>query len=75
MHPTIREFPSTNFYGGNLKDGPSVASDTQRPWHSSPAFQPLVFIDVKGTVGGTGREARDAGLPQCRQEHGRCPAL
>ncbi|KAL4448164.1 hypothetical protein ABPG75_005383 [Micractinium tetrahymenae] len=49
MHPTIREFPSTNFYGGNLKDGPNVASDTQRPWHSSPAFQPLVFIDVKGT--------------------------
>lgn len=54
MHPSIREFPSTNFYGGNLKDGPNVAADTQRPWHSSPAFQPLVFIDVKGTVGGGG---------------------
>jgi senataxin len=50
MHPVIREFPSTNFYGGGLKDGPGVAQDTQRPWHASPAFQPLVFIDVKGTV-------------------------
>lgn len=49
MHPIIREFPSTNFYGGNLKDGPDMATVTQRPWHSSPAFQPLVFIDVKGT--------------------------
>lgn len=25
MHPDIREFPSLNFYGGNLKDGPNVA--------------------------------------------------
>ena len=50
MHPAIREFPSANFYGGGLKDGPSVAQDTQRAWHASPAFQPLVFIDVKGTV-------------------------
>ncbi|KAL4853029.1 putative helicase MAGATAMA 3 [Chlorella vulgaris] len=49
MHPTIREFPSNNFYGGGLKDGPRVAEDTQRDWHSSPAFQPLVFLDVKGT--------------------------
>lgn len=34
MHPTIREFPSTNFYGGNLKDGPSVeqVSDDRRRW-------------------------------------------
>ena len=24
MHPCIREFPSLNFYGGSLKDGPSV---------------------------------------------------
>lgn len=24
MHPVIREFPSLNFYGGNLKDGPTV---------------------------------------------------
>lgn len=57
MHPAIREFPSTNFYGGGLKDGPSVAQDTQRPWHASPAFHPLVFIDVKGTVSGWSRVA------------------
>ncbi|PSC70977.1 putative helicase MAGATAMA 3 [Micractinium conductrix] len=49
MHPAIREFPSTNFYGGSLKDGPNIQADTQRPWHASPAFHPLVFIDVKGT--------------------------
>lgn len=24
--------------------------DTKRAWHASPAFKPLVFIDVKGTV-------------------------
>ncbi|EFN56459.1 hypothetical protein CHLNCDRAFT_57676 [Chlorella variabilis] len=49
MHPAIREFPSLNFYGGGLRDGPGVAQDTRRPWHACPAFQPLVFIDVKGT--------------------------
>ena len=54
MHPAIREFPSLNFYGGGLRDGPGVAQDTRRPWHACPAFQPLVFIDVKGTVGGLG---------------------
>lgn len=30
MHPVIREFPSLNFYGGNLKDGPTVEQVGQR---------------------------------------------
>ena len=69
MHPAIREFPSLNFYGGGLKDGPGVLQDTQRPWHSSPAFQPLVLIDVKGTVRGgaaAGREAHLLNSSRCR---------
>jgi hypothetical protein len=54
MHPLIREFPSLNFYGGALRDGPGVAQETTRDWHASPAFRPLVLVDVKGTVGHRG---------------------
>ena len=50
MHPIIREFPSTNFYGGSLKDGPNVLTDTERGWHTLPAFKPLVFYDVASKV-------------------------
>lgn len=50
MHPIIREYPSLNFYGGSLKDGPNVLADTERPWHSLPAFKPLVFYDVPSKV-------------------------
>lgn len=32
MHPAIREFPSLNFYGGNLKDGPNVLQASAGSW-------------------------------------------
>lgn len=48
MHPTIRAFPSKNFYADALMDGPQVETETSRPWHSCPAFQPLVFLDTPG---------------------------
>ena len=34
MHPSIAKFPSTEFYHGQLKNGPTVLEDTQRPWHA-----------------------------------------
>lgn len=70
MHPAIREFPSLNFYGGGLKDGPGVLQDTQRPWHSSPAFQPLVLIDVKGTVRGGAAAGREGACAEFVQMQG-----
>jgi senataxin len=49
MHPLISEFPARNFYSGvALQDGENVERDTTARWHSSPAFQPLVFYDVPG---------------------------
>lgn len=44
MHPTIREFPSTNFYGGHLKDGPSVeqVSDDSKQMVNVPYSQQRV---------------------------------
>lgn len=54
MHPRIREFPSRMFYGDTLLDGPNVLAETTRPWHDSPAFQPLTFYDVPGKVIGGG---------------------
>ena len=53
MHPTIREFPSLNFYGGGLQDGPGVAAATQRPWHACPAFKPSTpMIGTGGSFAG-----------------------
>ena len=48
MHPAIREFPSTQFYSGELEDGPKMAAKTKRPWHDNMLFRPFVFIDVAG---------------------------
>ena len=48
MHPAIREFPSTQFYAGELEDGPKMAAKTKRPWHNNMLFRPFVFIDVAG---------------------------
>ena len=48
MHPSIREFPSTQFYAGELEDGPRVAAKTRREWHKNPLFRPFVFMDVQG---------------------------
>ena len=48
MHPSIREFPSTQFYAGELEDGPRMAAKTRRDWHKNPLFRPFVFMDVQG---------------------------
>merc|ERR1711933_211203 len=48
MHPLIREFPSTAFYGGLLKDDVEIAKKTNRPWHKMACFGPLTFFDVRG---------------------------
>ncbi|RKP19775.1 hypothetical protein ROZALSC1DRAFT_13565 [Rozella allomycis CSF55] len=46
MHPKISEFCSKNFYGGQLKDGPNVLSESYtKHWHSQRMFGPLVFFN------------------------------
>ncbi|GJP43980.1 hypothetical protein CLOM_g3376 [Closterium sp. NIES-68] len=46
MHPMIRQFPSSEFYGGALKDAPQMAQNTARPWHAERLFGPLFFFDL-----------------------------
>jgi senataxin len=48
MHPLIREYPSTVFYGGLLQDGEGVDEQTIRPWHSKKCFGPISFYDIRG---------------------------
>ena len=50
MHPAIRAFPSTHFYGGKLSD--CLGEDGRRaPWHVDIRFSPLVFYDIAGDEG------------------------
>lgn len=48
MHPQIREFPSTEFYGEALEDGRDVELQTKRPWHVHRCFGPFSFFDIDG---------------------------
>ena len=48
MHPSIREFPSTQFYAGELEGRTPVAAKTRREWHKNPLLRPFVFMDVQG---------------------------
>ena len=41
MHPIIREFPSSYFYGGRLEDGCS-SLEKSADWHKDIRFGPLV---------------------------------
>lgn len=49
MHPEIRRFPSSAFYGDALEDGPAMRRRSERPWHANTLFRPFVFFDVDGT--------------------------
>ena len=49
MHPEIRRFPSSAFYGDALEDGPAMRRRSERPWHANALFRPFVFFDVDGT--------------------------
>ena len=49
MHPEIRRFPSSAFYGDALEDGPGMTRRARRPWHANALFRPFVFFDVDGT--------------------------
>ncbi|SCV02658.1 LAMI_0H01640g1_1 [Lachancea mirantina] len=46
MHPSISKFPSSEFYGGKLHDGPDMETLSVRPWHSQPTLGPYKFFDV-----------------------------
>lgn len=50
MHPDISRFPSKEFYQGRLKDGPSMAEKSTRPWHASDLFAPYRFFAVQGKM-------------------------
>ena len=47
MLPEIREFPSDQFYGGELRDGPGVLKQNYREWHECKLYKPFVFYDVQ----------------------------
>ncbi|BAT74038.1 hypothetical protein LR48_Vigan464s000400 [Vigna angularis] len=46
MHPEIRSFPSSEFYGDSLQDGDEVKSRTIRAWHDYRCFGPFCFFDI-----------------------------
>ena len=46
MHPSLRAFPSRQFYRGMVKDGEGVEFRTVRYWHARPFLGPLSFVDV-----------------------------
>jgi len=48
MHPEISAFPSKHFYDSCLQDGPCMAEETRRPWHTgvSGRLGPYRFFDV-----------------------------
>ena len=37
MHPDICEFPSLQFYNGNIKTGEGVLAQTTKKWHKDKA--------------------------------------
>lgn len=48
MHPQISQFPSLEFYDGNLKDGDGIVEKNTRPWHQYPVFSPYIFFNTIG---------------------------
>lgn len=56
MHPEIRQFPSTRFYGGKLRDAPHLcgeatsgrtdATPVTMPYHAEPCFSPYLVYHV-----------------------------
>ena len=56
MHPSIRAFPSTAYYGGALEDAPSVLARPPPPFYASALLKPYALFDVSRA-----RERRAAG--------------
>lgn len=48
MHPEISQFPSREFYEGQLQDGQDMTKLRQQPWHASSLLGPYRFFDVQG---------------------------
>lgn len=46
MHPSISKFPSSEFYKGELKDGPDMEKLNIRPWHAKKQLPPYAFFDT-----------------------------
>lgn len=42
----IRSFPSGEFYGESLEDGPNIRDQTRRSWHDYRCFGPFSFFDL-----------------------------
>ncbi|XP_024543048.1 probable helicase DDB_G0274399 [Selaginella moellendorffii] len=48
MHPEIRSFPSTHYYGGQLKDGSTVLhGNRSATFHRERCFEPYRFFDIR----------------------------
>ncbi|GAB0137064.1 hypothetical protein EsDP_00005347 [Epichloe bromicola] len=48
MHPEISQFPSKEFYEGQLQDGQDMFKLRHQPWHNSALLGPYRFFDVEG---------------------------
>lgn len=45
----ISQFPSNEFYSGDLKDDPGMEKRNAQPWHENKMFPPYAFMDVKNS--------------------------
>ena len=43
MHPDICEFPSLQFYNGNIKTGCGVLAQTTKKWHKDKASHAVLL--------------------------------
>ncbi|KAJ6559197.1 SEN1 N terminal-domain-containing protein [Mycena vulgaris] len=64
MHPTISKLPSALFYQARLKDGPDMATKTEKPWHQDPKFGVYRFLDIKSVEEKSGRSIKNTS--ECR---------
>lgn len=63
MHPTISKFPSVEFYGGKLIDGPGMTRLTAKPYHRDTLLAPFRFFNCKG-----GKEVSGKGMSLINRE-------
>ena len=60
MHPEIRKFPSTQFYGGRLVDSAHAREEREREWHEDSRFGPFAFYNINYTKGAYDRYTNKA---------------
>lgn len=73
MHPALSAFPSARFYGGRIRDAPSVCGAARESaLLAEPCFRPLLFFDLINAQQGMSSEAVSAraGVDDMRRHAG-----